>query len=1022
MPVNETTTNLAEAIKTSAVELLKQAFLESLGYDIRDGSAVSTMLINRQGDYQQPILNFINQILGSLNTNMSSEYLTFYDILANVYLTERNAGGKATGDVKFGFDEQKLVEIAQGGIVSTGSGLTFEVTRKYTFAANQLTLVNGIYYTPGVTVEAIEEGIGYEIGAKEIINTLITLDGLVDLYNENSFTGGSDLESNDDLISRLKDSVSARTLSNYPGIRYVLQETYSSLIRDIEIVGTGDTEMERDVVYSQTLNSGIVYDRIDYARKIAGSLSEERSIAFRGLAYETMEPTISVDGGNVASVAEVTTELTQEQYITINGKDANLLIAGADEILSEDWARDADTSNSAPWRVSESNSEEWRTYAEYITVGSGKLIIGAAAISQNLTTLHEILKESVKKIQAFHSETLNLDANAELKELLDTAVKRAGPQNTQSTDEGTTKVPIYSEFIPYLNGLVETQLLNDPDFQVNATQTNIAPVIQQTIDQNEGIIVKGTFKIIDSGSPTPKALYITNFRSDGDTPRAQDGYGLAVMLSATDSEDIAAEKPNVFITDNNALTDDLVIAGPVMQDDVIYDNFIAGTHTVSIIAGTTYDYELIYSKPVAGSQAIALDVRVWTGGAGSRPGSATLSYGAYVPMNLRAFNIKGGAQSLNATDFGFGIMQTGGFSWEVGPVEIVQSVSVYSMVLYKLDVAAFAGKSMELMIGHRGYGSNAGEQTNKSIVKIIDFDTPSSPIWEDVFINMTNVLAFEKKVFDVDRYSDTADYMFVLLTAGYPFDGAEQINSVVETDYIAVSKKFVGYNVGAKVDVYIQKVSSAWAPESEDYIDFMSISGRIAMSTANSFKLPITKIVNVEILDGGGSPTSTYLTEYDDYRMVSNIPAEDGSVRENKILLLSNFAQVYNLRVRYKYVPDFDTMQAYVDSDTAKGVRADILLKHPQILYVDVNFTAGYGGTDLINTIKEYIYEAKTSVRSFDIIALAVEYGVASGSVSSMSLEAEYYDTDGNLNTITDPDEITKTRIQVFVPNNITIS
>jgi hypothetical protein len=1021
MPVNETTTNLGEAIQNSAVALLKQAFLESLGYDMRDGSAIATMLVNRQGDYHQPVLDFMNNILGSLNTNMSSDYLTFYDILANVYLTERNTGSKASGDVKFGFEEQNLVEIPQGGIVSTGEGLQFQVTRKYTFAANQLILVNGMYYTPGITVEAMEEGTNYEIGAREIINTLMTLDGLVDLYNESSFTGGSAVEDNDTLIARLRDSVSARTLSNYPGIRYILQEAYSSLIHDMEIVGAGDAEMERDVVYSQTLNSGIVYDRIDYARKIEGSLSEERSLAFRGLAFETLEPEVTVDGSNFATVAEITTELTQEQYITINGEDANLLISGADEILTEDWTRGGDTSQSTPWMVSETNAAEWRTYAEYIVLGSGKLIMGAAAISQNLTTLHEILQESVRKIQTFHSETLNLEGNAELKELLDTAVKRAGPQNTQSTADGTTTVPIYSEFLPYLNGLVEKQLLNDPDFKISATKTNISPVVQIALDQNEGCIVRGTFKIVDDDGTEARPFYITNFRSNGDNPRAQDGYGLAVLLSPTNQEDIDANKPSLFLTDNNALADDLIIAGPTMHDDVIYENYLTGTNTVSIVIDTEYTYELIYSRPASGSQAVALEARVWPS-SGGRPSPATLSYGAYVPMNVRSTNIKGEGQSLDATDFGFGVLQTGGFTWEVGPVDIVQSVSMYSMVLYKLDTSAFTGESVELMIGHRGYGSDAGTQTNKSMIKIVDFDTPASPVWEDVFTNTTDIVAVERKVFDVDRYSDANDYMFVLLTAGYPFDGANQINSIVETDYISISKNFTGYNVGSKVDVYIHKVSASFAPESEDYIDFMSVSGRIALNATNSFKMPITRIENVEILTGGGAPTGTYLTEYNDFRMVSNAPEEDGSVRENKILLLSNFAQVYNLRVRYKYVSDFDTMQAYVDSDSARGVRSDILLKHPQIKYIDVTFTAGYSGTDLIDAIKEYIYEAKTAVRSFDIIALAVEYGVASGSVSSMSLDAEYYDSDGNLKTETDPDEITKTRIQVFVPNTITIS
>lgn len=1014
MPVHDKTTNLADAIKPDAKVLLEQAFLESAGYDMRDGSAISTMFVNRLSDYIQPVLDLINKILGALNVNLDSDYLTFYDIMAHAFLSERDIGSRATGNVIFGFDEQKLIEIPSGGIVYTGSGLEYQISRKYTFAANQLTLVGGVYYTPSVSVEASLAGTSYEIGAREITGTLMTLSGLVDMYNPTAFTGGADAEDNTALIQRLKDSQSARTLSNYPGIRYVLSQAYSALIYKMTLVGAGDSEMTRDKVYAETVNNGIVYDRVDFARKIAASIAEERSIAYRGLAYDTMEPVISVDGGNIASVAEVTTELTQEQYITINGEDANLLTSGADEILSEDWSRDADTSDSTPWDVSETNAEEWRKYAEYITVGSGQLIIGAAAISKNLTTLHEILKESVRKIQQFYSESLNLDGNAELKALLDAAIRTAGPQEKQSSGGVVTGTPIYTEFLSYINGIVEKELLEDPDFKINATKTNLSPVVQLAIDQNEGIIIRGTFKIVDDDATKARPLYVTNYRSHGDNPKAQDGYGMVVMTN------IESGRPNLFISDNNAIVDDLLIAGIQIFDDIIYENYLAGTE-ITIDVNTEYSYELVYSKPAVGSQAIALEVRVWAT-SGSRPGVATLSYGAYVPMNVRTANIKGEAQSLEATDFGFGILQTGGFTWNVGPVEIVQSVAMYSMLLYKLDVTIFSGESVELMIGHRGYGSNAGTQTNKSIVKIMDCNVPATPVWEDVFTNLTGTLAFERKVFDVDRYSDANNYMFVLLTTGYPFDGSNQINSVVDTDYISISKNFIGYNVGSKVDVYIQKISSSHAPESEDYVDFMNVSGRIALSTANGFSLPLTKIEDVEILDGGGAPTGVYLNEYDNFRMISNSPEEDGSTRENKILLLSNYAQIYNLRVRYKYIASFNTMQEYVDSDSARGVRSDVLLKHPQILYINVTFTAGYSGTDLINAIKQYIYEATTAVRSFDIIALAVDSGVGSGSVSSMLLEATYYDSDGNLNTVTDPDEITKTRIQVFVPDTITIN
>ena len=86
MPLNEKTTNLAEDIVEDAEELIKQAYLESSGYDIRKGSAIYTMFIGRLADFLQPIFDFIKRILGALNLNLSSSYTTFYDILASIYL------------------------------------------------------------------------------------------------------------------------------------------------------------------------------------------------------------------------------------------------------------------------------------------------------------------------------------------------------------------------------------------------------------------------------------------------------------------------------------------------------------------------------------------------------------------------------------------------------------------------------------------------------------------------------------------------------------------------------------------------------------------------------------------------------------------------------------------------------------------------------------------------------------------------------------------------------------------------
>ncbi|NHZ86765.1 MAG: hypothetical protein GWP19_12965, partial [Planctomycetia bacterium] len=724
------------------------------------------------------------------------------------------------------------------------------------------------------------------------------------------------------------------------------------------------------------------------------------------------------------------TELTQEEYNQLGGLDSNLLEFGADKILEEDWVRSVDTSDVTPWFIGETNAGKLRRYADFSLITGGRLELGAQAVNVNVSVINHVVKQSVALVQDFFKNTLAKNQSKKLNGALNLAIKSFGPQEQradtpemrEAIDKGfvaeggaATTEPQFNKFTDYLDSVIDNELLRDPNFKTSVAKANVSPVIQYPLPQQRGIVVKGDFIIEDDDKSRARLVYITNFRTNDSIPKAHDGYGIAVMPN------IESGKPNLFITDNNALADDLLLAGDKIYDGTLYENYLEGAN-MTIDVGTKYNYELIYGVPGTGEDdAVTLEVRVWDS-VGARPGTATMAYGAYVPMNLRAKNVKGITQSIEATDFGFGILQSDGFTWSFGPVEVLQGTSVYAQALFMMDTSNFTGEIVELFVGHQGLGSNSGAQTDGSIVKIVDFNTPSSPVWETVTTNTTGTVAFTRKSFDVDRYSDADDYMFVLITSQYPYDAINDINSKIISDYVSISKVFTGYNVGSKVDAYIQKISSTWTPESETYVDFMAVSGSIALDLDSTFNLPITKIENVEILDGGGSPTAQYLTEYQDYRMISVSPTEDGSVRENKVLLLSNYANVYNLRVRYKYISNFDTMQAFIDSQSAAASRTDILLKHPQIKYIDVSFNSSYTGQDLIDAIKDYVYKATSAVRAFDIIALAVSYGAQSGSLTSMSIQSEFYDSDGNLNTESSSDELTRTRIQVFVPKTITIT
>ncbi|MFA7710497.1 MAG: baseplate J/gp47 family protein [Candidatus Neomarinimicrobiota bacterium] len=1018
MPLDEKTTNLAEDITGDAQQLIEQAYLESSGYSLRRGSAIYTMFVSRLADFLQPIFDFIARILGAINLNLSSAYLTFYDIIASVFMDERNIGGKSTGQVIFGFDTSRFVEVENGGIVYTNTGLRYEVVRRYVFTPSQLLLTDGIYYTPPVEVEAVLAGAEYEIKSREITGTLMALPGMVDIYNPNDFTPGSDEETGEEFIERLKDSVSSRTLSSISGIRYLLMKNYSSIIEDIVSIRAGDEEMERDIVYAQTENNGLVFGVVDFDRKVAESKNEERSMAYYNFS-DSMEPQINMDLNNHADVEGFNSEFSQEDYNKIGGLDSNLVERSSEIIFSEDWIRAETTSDCDPWFISETNTTGPRKhYADFVSIEGGRLKIGGQAIRENIAMVSRTIQRAVDIMKNFFDNSNYADENDAIIKALDNTVLSYGPMIQKIAPGATTRkiwVPQFTKFSNYIEYVAEQQLIAGSNFGTEVSRTNVSPVIQVPLSRNSGIIIKGDFIIEDADIIKPRSFYITNFRANNSIPKAYDGYGIAIM------PDIEPGSPNLFIVDGGALSDDYFIAGGEVHAGAIFENALKSKN-LSIDVGVKYNYEMIYGHPEEGSDnAITLDIRIWENGT-ERPVLSTISYGAYIPMNMRAQALSGEAQTLEATDFGFGLIETDGFSWSVGPVEITQIDMSYAQLLFMMDVSHLAGKDVEVIVGHRGSGSDGGVLANGSRVKIIDFNNIENPVWEDVVDNELGMLALDRKSFSVDRYSDNNDYMFILLTAMYPNNGYNNIPSKIYSDYVALSRNLVGYHVGSKIDLYIKKKVATYDPESEHYIDLMSVSSKVRLSRENGFNVPVIKIENIEILDGDGLQTGVFLEEYYDYRVISDDPSYDGSVKENKLLLLSNYAMIYNLRVTYKYIVGLIDMQLFVDSEDYAGTRTDILIKHPQIKYIDVSFSASYSGSDLEDAIRKYIYSQDTKIEAFKIISLVVEYGAESMSVADIQIIARYYDSYGNLHEEISQDKIEKSRTQIFVPKLISIT
>lgn len=1002
MAKREETQNLAQGITTEAPKLLQQAHREAAGYDARAGSAISSLFIERLANFLQPVVDFIGTILGALNVNLSSDWTTFYNILGALYLDERNTGGRAYGYVTIGVEEPALLEIPSGTVFYTNSGLQYRTTRRHTFSAAHYTLEEEIYYTPNIYVEAAEPGEDYRVDAGQITNTFFTEVNIAEVYNAAPMQGGAEEESTEAFLQRLRDSVSTRTLSSVPGIQYLLSRHFEDVVYRAEIVASGDSEMERDTLYDYSGEDASFIGRIDFARKVAGSIAEEPSVAYVDL-QEDEEPAVTVDGDGVASVVGFNVEFTQDRYAQVNTQDNNLLTYESSPVLTEDWNRGGETPDLTPWKVSETQATTWSRHAEYAVIESNRLVLGAQAMAQNIQGGQQFLQEVARQAAGLVKDTLRQPEYGTLASRLNRTVADDEIIGLGSMDE-----VIDSSF---------TQAVAGENINFQQIRSNLSPVVQLTLTQAKGIVVRGDFEIEDDDLSAERPLYITNFRYKEANPRAYDGYGIAVFPTGV------KDSNNIFVTDNSIMNDDLFIAGEDTYDALVTDNYIAGT-TLQIDVGTQYNYELIYGDPPAGASdnAVTLEIRIWEQGT-ARPGTPTLQMGAYVPMNLRSQSLTGAGQTpTDATAFGFGVLQTGGFTWSFGAVEITPSSPSYTHLLYVLDAERFGAETVEMLAGHRGQGATGGVVARESNVRIVDFDDINNPVWELVDTNSTGILEVSRTLIGLDRYTDNDYNLFLLVSSGYPADAVNDVVANVEMDYVALLRQQSSVHTGGKADVYIHPKAEDSVPEITATNDLVSVGGYLLLTEENGFNRPVTRVDEVEILDGNGDPTGTYLEEYTDYRVISNVPAEDGSSQENKMIIFSDYAQLYSIRVRYRYVQEIASIQAYFDGADARPSRLDLLAKMPHPKYVTITFTADYNGADLLEAIKSYIYTAEESVRGFDIIALAKEYGAAAASVANFSMSVEWYDADGNRQTASSQDELTKTRTEIFVPETITIT
>lgn len=285
----EMTDNLLEWLEAKAKEF-------NPNFSTSEGTAVRDLFVKPFSVIFQPIVDEILRVRANLSLkgaeNLTEEDL---DLLAANFFVTRRQGSKASGVVRVFFNEPVDEFLPTGTIFIAASGARFASVVDTTITSTGLRLnTYGDLFYWDVDVEAEQVGTSGNIPADLISDTESGSDKIVDVTNPAAFSGGTEAETNAQLMDRLAIAITFRNLLNDPGAKLILLENFPRLI-DVMVIGFGDkhkitqenlgTVGAPQTVFQLSETEDVIATSIDIYTTVADELVPTASPAQPGFHY-----------------------------------------------------------------------------------------------------------------------------------------------------------------------------------------------------------------------------------------------------------------------------------------------------------------------------------------------------------------------------------------------------------------------------------------------------------------------------------------------------------------------------------------------------------------------------------------------------------------------------------------------------------------------------------------------------------------------------------------------------------------
>lgn len=464
----------------------------------------------------------------------------------------------------------------------------------------------------------------------------------------------------------------------------------------------------------------------------------------------------------------------------------------------------------------------------------------------------------------------------------------------------------------------------------NDVTYDFSPVLHKYVSAHAGIKAYGKFKTTDA-SDNGQMSYITFWRNQN-VAVPYDGVGMAWRKGD-------GTKYNVYLVDNDALSENVLIGEKIIREDLGVNNYIASTKH-EILEDTWYNFSVQISSNYS------IIAKIWDIG-NSEPSDDAAPDSSYIVLKTGAKSAPYRTEDPVNYQFGIGVINTKGQEWYYDDLVIqdLSSGSPFNIFKFKADSSDFSTSGT---LYYYGYGYD-----DTPTYGITAYVLNSSGTWVSMGTNTSNSGTAVEDTEIKFEMLDISEYRY----NGYIYMAVRPTNIIgaqtVRTYYTKLENIIpAGVSEGGKLDVYIEDPTSIVETEVSKVI----ASGKIIINNT-VFNTPIQEIVDI-------TNVANEVLSDEDWTLVTSEIGSAYSYTPNQYISFggSYAASTETVTIRYRYLSNGSAIKSLLVSDDYRNPGMDLKVKVTPPYRIIVN-SLEYSGLAETTTIKEAI---KTFVNGLD--------------------------------------------------------